>query len=680
MRLKLVCLVFCLVSLSACGGGGGEATPNDPPKSSNANLSALEPSDGTLSPAFSTETTGYSLALPYAVTEISFVVTASDNRASLIVEGISIQNGGSTSPISLNVGVTAVEIVVTAEDGTTKRTYSVDVSRDTASADATAKSIDISPGGLEPAFNESTSAYSSVVGYLQTFVEFEVGTHPGATVTVNGDPLTDSFAVQRFSLIEGDNNFVLSIIAEDGATTTEYTVDIARRSADTFGPIAYFKASNPDPDDYFGRSMTNADDYIVVGAGGEDSFSTGINGDQFADNGAFSTGMGAAYVFEEIAENAFEQTTYVKASNTDEGDVFGVSIASAGNIVAIGAAFEESGSPGIGADQSDNSVRQSGAVYVFEKNEEEAWVQEAYIKSPAPIFREGFGIDLAMSGNTLVVGASEEIRDNGLGSVFVYDRSEEGVWSLTAELISSNRDPHDAFGNSLDIDGNIIVVGAKLEDSASNEVNGDESDNSESTAGAAYVFVKDHEGNWSQEAYLKGSNTENVADHGDAFGWAVSVSGTSIAVSAHEEDSAATGINGDQTDNRAFGAGAVYIFSRSNEGTWSQEAYVKPSDTQPINGNFGYNIALQGDVLVVIARRHPEGQLYVFERDRQSGWTERIKVTPPDRMLGNDPVFFSLYGDTLVWGASQEDSSAVGVNGDPYQGDSYDSGAAYVYR
>ena len=75
-------------------------------------------------------------------------------------------------------------------------------------------------------------------------------------------------------------------------------------------------------------------------------------------------------------------------------------------------------------------------------------------------------------------------------------------------------------------------------------MNGNQADNSASDTGAAYVFTRTS-GTWSQQAYLKASNT----GAGDHFGTAVAISGDTVAVGASNEDSNATGVNGDQADN-----------------------------------------------------------------------------------------------------------------------------------
>jgi hypothetical protein len=108
-------------------------------------------------------------------------------------------------------------------------------------------------------------------------------------------------------------------------------------------------------------------------------------------------------------------------------------------------------------------------------------------------------------------------------------------------------------------DGNTLAVGADREDSAAIGVNGDQADNNARFAGAVYVFARDTGGVWTQQAYVKSSNTDAGEDF---FGQSMALSGdgNTLAVGAFGERSAATGVNGDQADNSASVAGAVYVF------------------------------------------------------------------------------------------------------------------------
>ena len=110
----------------------------------------------------------------------------------------------------------------------------------------------------------------------------------------------------------------------------------------------------------------------------------------------------------------------------------------------------------------------------------------------------------------------------------------------------------------------MVVVGAYREDSAATGVDGDGLDDSAPSAGAAYLYERIG-GTWNPRAYLKSSN----AGVSDEFGWAVAVSGDLVVVGAHEEDSAATGVNGDPgNSSAASSSGAAYVFDLDGPGPW----------------------------------------------------------------------------------------------------------------
>jgi hypothetical protein len=100
-----------------------------------------------------------------------------------------------------------------------------------------------------------------------------------------------------------------------------------------------------------------------------------------------------------------------------------------------------------------------------------------------------------------------------------------------------------------------LAVGAGNEDSAATGVGGDEAENSASDAGAVYLFARSGT-TWSQQVYIKASNTDAF----DRFAGSVALDGDTLAVGAGQEDSAATGVDDDETDNSAGDAGAVYVF------------------------------------------------------------------------------------------------------------------------
>ena len=271
---------------------------------------------------------------------------------------------------------------------------------------------------------------------------------------------------------------------------------------------------------------------------------------------------------------------YLKASNTDANDVFGYSLALAGDTLVVGAPGEASADD----NQTDNSAPNSGAVYVFTRTNG-VWSQQAYLKASNAEAGDGFGGSVALTGDTLAVGATGEASADGnqtdnsapdSGAVYVFTRTGSN-WSQQAYIKASNTEVGDWFGYSLALAGNTLAVGAPGEANAS---------------GAVYVFTRTGSV-WSQQAYVKASNTEA----NDGFGESVSLASDTLAVGATGEASAATGVDGDETDNSAVESGAVYVFTRRGS-VWSQQAYVKASNTE-IGDLFGSSLALAGDTLAV---------------------------------------------------------------------------------
>jgi len=215
-----------------------------------------------------------------------------------------------------------------------------------------------------------------------------------------------------------------------------------------------------------------------------------------------------------------------------------------------------------------------------------ALVQQAYLKASNTEASDSFGQAVALDGDTLVIGANTEdsaatgvggAQGNGAtnsGAVYVFTRSG-GVWSQQAYLKASNTEANDLFGSSVAISGDTLVVGAYVEDSAATGIGGNQADNTASGSGAVYVFTRSG-GIWSQQAYLKASNAET----NDFFGYAVAVSGDTLAVGAYAEDSAATGVGGNQADNTA-GASGLRMSSPAAEASGPSKPTSKPRIRRP---------------------------------------------------------------------------------------------------
>ena len=445
---------------------------------------------------------------------------------------------------------------------------------------------------------------------------------------------------------------------------------------------AYVKASNTDSIDTFGWSVAIDGDTMVVGAPSEDGSGIGVN--PVSNNSALNAG--AAYVFQRSG-GVWAQTAYLKASNTDGNDRFGEAVAIDGDTIVVGAPEEQSN----GSSQADDSADNAGAIYVFVRSAG-VWAQQAYLKANDIDVDDKFGGAVAIDGDTIVAGARN---DDGAaedvaqaGAAYVYFRTGT-TWGSQATLRASVPDVFDEFGISVGISGDTIVVGMPRDDSNATTINGDQSNNSATDAGAAHVFQRSGAA-WTPQAYLKPTNT----GAGDQFGATVGISGDSVIVGAQFEDGGSKGVDGDGSSNTVTDSGAAYVFHRVT-GTWSQQAYIKSSNSQN-NDRVGTAVAISGDRAIVGAfgedanttgvnvygnnnNLADPGAAYVFRR-ASGTWsqTEYVKSSSSD---SNDQFGFSVAADAdeFLVGARFESSNAVGVNGDHDNDSAANAGAAYAY-
>jgi len=387
---------------------------------------------------------------------------------------------------------------------------------------------------------------------------------------------------------------------------------------------------------------------------------------------------------------------YLKASNTGSDDWFGdvLDLSSDGNTLVVGAPQEDSSLTGVNSIETDTGAENSGAVYVFTKNNN-VWQQDAYIKASNTGADDHFGSSISLSGDgkTLVVGAPKEdgTADNS-GAVYVF--THDGTdWSEQDYLKADNNDANDHFGGkgTLDIseDGNLIAVGAIDEDSAQNgtESNGINSDAPD--AGAAYIFTRTGI-NWVQTAYIKASNS-GVDDN---FGTlSLSGDGNTLVVGAPGEDETASN------------SGAVYVFEY-NGTSWSEEAYLKASNAQAedkFGGEQSLVISQDGLTIAVCAEGEDSNALglsdvstegannsslyssavYVFRKESGT-WGHEAYIKSDhnnDDLFGsNRGLALNKTGTSLAIGTIWNSSSNLGVSSNSNNiGSLTQAGAVYFY-
>ncbi len=296
----------------------------------------------------------------------------------------------------------------------------------------------------------------------------------------------------------------------------------------------------------------------------------------------------------------------------------------------------------IGAKGDDDNGLRSGSAYVFRFNGTD-WVQEIKLLPDDGVDTAAFGYSVSISGDTIVIGARYD-DDNGWrsGSAYVYRLN--GVmgsgWKQETKLRADDGATEDWFGASVSTSGDTAVIGA------------DRNDDNGNGSGSAYIYRFNGTG-WVQEAKLLPTDTTA----GNLFGNSVSVSG----------DTALIGAPGD--DDNGSGSGSVYVY-RFNGTSWAQEAKLLPTDGAE-GDQFGSSISVSGDAAVIGSPHNDDygdqtGSAYVFRFDG-TNWVQEAKLLASDGTsydeFGNS---VSISGNTAVIGAFRHDDHGASIQGSVY--------------
>ncbi len=362
----------------------------------------------------------------------------------------------------------------------------------------------------------------------------------------------------------------------------------------------------------------------------------------------------------------FSSVAYIKDSSSLQNTLFGTDVSVDGEWMAI----------------LGRNVHQR---VVMQRLQNGVWVQDQVL--------DAAGDSLSLDGDILAVGdtmsGGREVPGFSFGIVRIFERDDSG-WRQLATVQAANGDDADRFGHSVAVSGDTLIVGAPGEDSGATGINGDGSRNDALDAGAVYVFQRQNPGQWVQQAYVKGDATGG----GDRLGFSVAIDAERFVAGAVLEESSARGINGNQLDNGRHGSGAAYIFERS-QGNWRQRAYLK-ADNADADDMFGYAVDIQGDRVAVSAVAEDSGSLsdpsdnsvrdsgavYLFV-DAADGWRQSsyIKASNPGDTdaFGHAVALQSQEGNALAVGAPAEDAIGPLLSGMPLDNSVADNGAVYVY-
>jgi hypothetical protein len=366
-------------------------------------------------------------------------------------------------------------------------------------------------------------------------------------------------------------------------------------------------ASDAEGGDYFGYSVSISGNLAVIGAFG---------------NGDAGNNSGSAYVFRWDGANWVEQSK-LTASDAAEDDWFGYSVSISGDLAVIGA-------------PNDNDAgSKSGSAYVF-RWDGSNWVEQAKLTASDAAADDWFGDSVSISGDLAVITASED--DGGSGSAYVF-RWDGANWVEQAKLTASDAAAEDYFGSSVSISGDVVVVGAYGNDDAG------------VYSGSAYVFRWDG-ANWVEQSKLTASD----AAANDIFGLSVSISGNLAVIGAFRNDDAGND------------SGSAYVF-RWDGAHWVEQSKLTASDAAAEDW-FGYSVSISGDLVVIGASGDDggSGSAYVFRWDG-ANWVEQAKLTASDAAAFDEFGYsVAIDGDVAVIGAYQDD------DGGDY------SGSAYIFQ
>jgi hypothetical protein len=347
----------------------------------------------------------------------------------------------------------------------------------------------------------------------------------------------------------------------------------------------------------FGRSIEISGNRAVVGAYQEDG------------------GKGAVYVFTRSGDTWSLDARIVSPNPDDEQ--FGDDVAISGNTIAIGAPLDDQ--PG---------AFRSGSVYVYTRSGS-AWALQAMLSSPLPHQAwEAFGVEIALDGNLLAVGAVD--RDQGAatdaGAVFVYERSGS-AWPLLQQLAAPSPVSQDKYGNAIDIVGQTLTVAALRRENGR-------------TTDAGAVFVYNRPG-----ATFTLAQTLVASDPA-----ANGIFGSAIALESLAGGARRILIGASNLATGGFSsAGAAYVFDAPAAGAFTQTQKLTASDPSS-SAVFGTQVALAGSRILIGApgktgSEPGSGAAYAFALSGTWSEQEKIERVPSDELaaFGSAVALFGAY-------------------------------------
>jgi len=528
-----------------------------------------------------------------------------------------------------------------------------------AAYDATGRELpsrmEVSEGEISLVVEEAAAVYPVTIDPLFTKVK---------KLKASDASPTDSFG---YSVGISSDTVVIGAYEKNTVTGAAYVFERNHGGADNWGEVQKLTASDGKVADYFGQSVGISGDTVVIGAPGRNTgagaayvygrnrggannwgevkiltASDGVSLDSFGQEIAVSgeiivvgaigknSSAGAAYIHGRNQGGAdnWGEVRKLSASDGASDDLFGYSVAVSGGVAVIGA-------------RDNDSLK--GAAYVFERDWGGAgnWGEVRKLTASDGVANDTFGISVGIHADTVVVGASQFLRNlpEARGAAYIFRRNQGGAdnWGQVKILTTGEQKRATNFGISVGLRADLIVIGALGRDN---------------TTGGVHVFGRNQGGadNWGEVGKLTASDGLSF----NSFGFSVRVSGDTIVAGTNTS------------------TGAAYIFTNQC-GQWAQVQKQMAGDGVP-DDSFGNSVSISGDTVVVGAPQKSlqafvaTGAAYIFERNQggADNWGQVRKLTPGDGQYGvRFGVSVRISGSTVVVGAPLDDSSR---------------GAAYIYE
>lgn len=384
----------------------------------------------------------------------------------------------------------------------------------------------------------------------------------------------------------------------------------------------------------------------------------------------------AAYSIPSKAQN-WDQVTKLVARYAN-GNPASINVMTYGNAVSISGNYAVIGAVNDGVDELGGNPMQSAGSAFIVYNDGGVWKPVKKLIAPVRSLFGRFGCSVAISGEYIIVGESDERLDGspkGSAYIFKKDQGGTGNWGLVKRLQTRARSSYDSFGLMVDISNDFVVVTSRYDDLDSGDGNFLDG------AGAAFIFQKNLGGldNWG----LVKKITTNVRAQYDYFGYAAAIDDDQLIVSAQGASEAVAG------GGTLSYAGTAYVFRRDQGGlnNWGMVKKITPANRAD-NDYFGVSVDISGDHIIVGASGDDEdaneqnfindaGAAYIFSKDLDGtdNWGVAKKLTSNTRGFnGSYGESVAISNDIAVVGGRRENMDA---NGENYM---YESGATYIYQ